>query len=59
MTATHAIIAAEIEAEIAAERYHAAHAADEHPEFLDALATEADRAQRRFEDLLMRTEGTA
>ena len=59
MTATHAIIAAEIEAEIAAERYHAAHAADEHPEFLDALATEADRAQRRFEDLLMSAEGTA
>ena len=52
MNEAHAIIAAEIEADIAAERYHDAADAHEHPEYLDVLATEADIAQRRFEELL-------
>lgn len=59
MTQSHALIAAEVAAEIAVERYQNAFDAQDHPEVLDVLATEADVAQRRFEDILMSAEGNA
>lgn len=59
MFESHAIIAAEVAAEIANERYQSAFDAQDHPETLDVLATEADIAQRRYEDILMHAEGNA
>lgn len=59
MTESHAIITAEVNANIANDRYQDAFDAHEHPEILDVLATEADIAQRYFEDLLMSAEGNA
>lgn len=53
MTETQALIAAEIDAEIAAERHQSAAHAQEHPDLLDALATEADLAWSRFDELLL------
>ena len=53
MTEAHAIIAAEIEAEIAAERYQAAYDAHDHPEYLASLFTEVERTQRYFETMLL------
>lgn len=51
MTEDHAIIAAEVEAELALQRFEAASDADEHPELVDQLATEAHIALSRFEEM--------
>ena len=53
MTEADAIIAAEIDAELAAERYETAAQDDEHPELLDRRATEAYVAMMRFKEMLL------
>lgn len=53
MTEAHAIIAAEIAADMADEAYFEAHERGAHPSELDQLEAEAYRANRQFEDLLL------
>ena len=53
MTEAHAILAAEIAADMADEAYFEAAERSAHPSELDLLRTEAHEANRRFEDLLL------
>ena len=53
MTEAHAIIAAEIAADMADEAYFEATERGAHPSELELLEAEAHRANRRFEDLLL------
>ena len=53
MTEAHAIIAAEIAADMADDAYFEAEARGAHPSELELLQSEAFVANRRFEDLLL------
>ena len=53
MTEAHAIIAAEIAADMADEAYFEAAERGAHPSELELLEAEAYRTNRRFEDLLL------
>ena len=53
MTEAHAIIAAEIAADMADEAYFEAHERGVHPAELELLEAEAYHANRRFGDLLL------
>lgn len=52
MTFQQTLELAEIEADIAFERYIEAFNADEHPEMLDQLTTEAHSAQERYDEMI-------
>ena len=51
MTFQQSLDLAELEAEIAFERYYEVLSDDEHPEYLDSLKTEAQMAQQRYDEL--------
>ena len=53
MTEAHAILAAEIAADMADEAFFEAQENGAHPYELDLLRTEAHDANRRFEDMLL------
>ena len=53
MTEAHAIIAAEIAADMADEAYFEAAERGAHPSELDVLEAEAYRASRQFENVLL------
>ena len=53
MTEAHAIIAAEIAADMADEAYFEAQENGAHPSDLEALQSESYLANRRFEDMLL------
>lgn len=52
MTFQQSLDLAEIEADLAFERYIEAFNADEHPEFIETLTTEAKIAQSRYDDMI-------
>ena len=52
MTFQQTLELAEMEADIAFERYIEAFNADEHPEMLDQLTTEAYSAQERYDEMI-------
>ena len=53
MTEAHAIIAAEVAADLADEAYFEALERGVHPSELELLEAEAYRANRKFEDMLL------
>lgn len=52
MTFDQSLNVAEIDADLAHERYVEALNADDHPELIDMLLTEAQLAQQRYDELL-------
>ena len=52
MTFEQSLNLAELEADLAFERYLEAFNADEHPEMLEALTTEAQFAQERYDEII-------
>ena len=52
MTYQQALDIAELEADMAFERYIEAFNANEHPEMLNSLTTEAHIAQKRYDELV-------
>lgn len=52
MTYQQSLALAEIEADLAFERYLEAFNADEHPELLETLTTEAQVAQERYDEII-------
>lgn len=52
MTYQQSLDLAEIEADMAFERYIDAFNADEHPEMIETLTTEAQIAQQRYDELI-------
>ncbi len=52
MTFQQSLELAEIEADLAFERYLEAFNADEHPEMLDQLTTAAHSAQERYDEII-------
>lgn len=52
MTYQQSLELAELEADLAFERYLEAFNADDHPELLEALTTEARFAQERYDELI-------
>jgi len=52
MTYQQSLDLAEIEADMAFERYIDAFNADEHPEMIDTLTIEAQVAQQRYDELI-------
>lgn len=52
MTYQQSLELAELEADLAFERYLEAFNADDHPELLEALTTEAQIVQERYDELI-------